>query len=210
MIPVIIADDHAFIRAGLRSVLQDSRYEIVASATNGREALELIEQFDPAIVILDLRMPDLDGLATLKSLRVTGDMRPVVILTADIQDRSLLHAIKAGVNGIVLKEGAEDHLITCLDAVFLGRRSIDPDLMERVVNLSIDPPKDILAKLTPRERDIAAMVARGNRNRDIADNLGMTEGTVKVYLHGIFRKLQVTNRTELAVALTDDGKSTGA
>lgn len=203
MIPIIIADDHAFIRAGVESVLRDTRYEVVASATNGREALELIEQFDPAIAILDLRMPDLDGLATLNSLRGAGDTRPVVLLTADIEDQNLLEAIKAGVNGIVLKEGAEDRLITCLDAVLLGRRSIDPDLMERVMVLSIDPPKDKLADLAARERDIVGLVARGLRNRDIANRLGLTEGTVKVYLHGIYRKMQVTSRTELVIAISD-------
>ena len=200
MIPILIADDHGFIRTGVEAVLRGSRYDLVAAVTNGRQALDAIETHDPQVCIFDMRMPELDGLAALGQLREKGDNRPVVLLTAELEDKRLLEAIKLGVNGIVLKDGAEDRLIDCLDTVLQGRRSIDPDLMERAMELSISGgPPDPLGKLAPREKRIAELVAKGKRNRDIAEELTMTEGTVKVYLHGIYQKLDVENRTELAV-----------
>jgi two-component system nitrate/nitrite response regulator NarP len=145
-------------------------------------------------------MPGKDGVAVLEAMREAGDDRPVVLLTAELTDRALYAAVKAGVNGIVLKNGAEDSLIACLDAVVGGTRSIPPDLLSRALDLSINGGGiDPLARLAPRERQIADLVAQGLRNREIADRLAMSEGTVKVYLHGIFQKVGVDNRTGLAL-----------
>ena len=204
MISVLIADDHAFLRTGVEAVLRGSRFEIVATASNGIEALAAIEGNDPMIAIFDLRMPLMDGLAALQELRHRGDNRPVVLLTAELSDEQLLEAIKASVNGILMKDGAEDRLLTCLNAVYSGQRSIDPAMVERAMLLSINgPPPGPLDGLAPRELKIAALVARGMRNRAIADDLAMTEGTVKVYLHHIYEKLGVENRTELAMLARD-------
>lgn len=200
MISVLIADDHAFLRTGVEAVLRGSRFEIVATASNGIEALAAIEDKDPMIVILDLRMPLMDGLTALQELRRRDDHRPVVLLTAELNDEQLLEAIKAGVNGILMKDGAEDRFLTCLDAVYTGQRSIDPDMIKRAMLLSVNgPPRGPFDELAPREVKIATLVAHGMRNRAIADELGITEGTVKVYLHGIYEKLSVKNRTELAI-----------
>ena len=122
MISVLIADDHAFLRTGVEAVLRGSRFEIVATASNGIEALAAIEGNDPMIAIFDLRMPLMDGLAALQELRHRGDNRPVVLLTAELSDEQLLEAIKASVNGILMKDGAEDRLLTCLNAVYSGQR----------------------------------------------------------------------------------------
>lgn len=200
MISVLIADDHAFIRAGVEAVLRGSRYAIVAQCADGEEALAAIAEHDPAICIFDVRMPKVDGVAALTALREKGDRRPVVLLTAELDDSHLLAAVKAGVNGVVLKEGAEDSLLNCLDAVAAGRRAVPPALLQRALDLSLvaHRPSPFHA-LAPRERAIVEQVGRGLRNREIAAELGMTEGTVKVYLHGIYQKLGVENRTELAV-----------
>ena len=204
MISVLIADDHAFLRTGVAAVLRGSRFEIVAMASNGIEALAAIEAHDPMIAIFDLRMPLMDGLGALQELRRRGDDRPVVLLTAELSDQQLLEAIKAGVNGILMKDGAEDKLLTCLDAVYSGKRAIDPDMVERALLLSINgSPRSPLDGLAPKEAKIAALVARGMRNRAIADELGMTEGTVKVYLHNIYEKLGLENRTGLALLIRD-------
>jgi two-component system nitrate/nitrite response regulator NarP len=111
MIPVLLADDHPFMRAGVEAVLRGTRFNIVGMANDGDEALELVARRDPTICIFDIRMPKKTGVEALQALRASGDMRPVVLLTAALEDRSLLAAVCAGVNGIVLKDGAEDALL---------------------------------------------------------------------------------------------------
>jgi len=200
---VLLADDHPFMRAGVEAVLRGSPYQLLATVSDGDAALAAIKQHDPDICIFDVRMPGRDGVATLQAMRESGDERPVVLLTAELTDRALYTAVKAGVNGIVLKDGAEDALIECLNTVAAGGRAIDPGLMDRALDLAMTGGSDPLAKLAPREREIAELVAKGLRNREIADRLTMSEGTVKVYLHGIYQKVGVENRTALALMARD-------
>src|SRR4029078_12176086 len=129
-----------------------------------------------------------------------GDNRPVVLLTAALEDHALFSAVRAGVNGIVLKDGAEDALLDALEKVAAGDKAIPQLLLQRALDLSLAGGKtDPLAPLAPREKQIAAQVGRGLRNREIAEALAMSEGTVKVYLHTIYQKLGIKNRTELAL-----------
>lgn len=208
MTTVLIADDHAFIRAGVEAVLRGSRFTIVGQCADGAEALDKVAELDPDICVFDIRMPGTDGVAALEALRARGDRRPVILLTADLEDAHLLAAVKAGVNGLVLKEGAEDSLLDCLEAVASGRRAVPADLLERALDLSLSKQQPgAFASLAPRERAIVEQVGRGLRNRDIAAALGMSEGTVKVYLHGIYQKLGVENRTELAIMALEDRTS---
>jgi two-component system nitrate/nitrite response regulator NarP len=200
MIPVVLADDHPFMRAGVEAVLRGTRFGIVAMANDGEEALAAVARHDPAICVFDVRMPRLSGVEALQAMRGKGDTRPVVLLTAALADHSLLAAVRAGVNGIVLKDGAEDALVGALEKVAAGEKAIPPDLLQRALDLSITGGNsDPLAPLAPRERQIAAKVGRGLRNREIADQLAISEGTVKVYLHAIYQKLGIKNRTELAL-----------
>ena len=209
MISVLLADDHSFIRAGIEAILRHSRYELVATVNDGDEALEAVARLDPAVCIFDVRMPGKTGVEVLEAMRARGDTRPVVLLTAELDDRALYAAVRAGVNGIVLKNGAEDALIECLENVLGGSRSIDQELLERALDLSMSGgAHDPLSKLAPRERQISELVAQGMRNREIAERLSMSEGTVKVYLHGIYQKVGVENRTALAL-LARDGLISG-
>jgi two-component system nitrate/nitrite response regulator NarL len=204
LISVLLADDHPFMRAGVEAVLRESRYSLVATVEDGEAALAAVTQHDPDISNVDLRMPGRDGVSVLQAMRERGDCRPVVLLTAELTDRALYQAVKAGVNGIVLKNGAEDALLECLDTVHGGGRAIDMNLLARALDLAItDGGADPLAKLAPRERQIAELVAQGLRNREIAERLAMTEGTVKVYLHGVYQKVGVENRTALALLARD-------
>lgn len=206
MTRILIADDHPFILSGLEAVLRDTQYRIVATAVDGRAALEAVPAARPDIMILDVQMPELGGVDVLRTLRSRGDDRAVVLLTASLSDDRLLEALKLGVRGIVLKEGAQQLLIRCLDEIRNGGRWIDHGLLQRAVDLQMTgsaAPKAGLAALTVRERAIAALIAKGRRNREIADELRITEGTVKVYLHGIYEKLNLTNRTELAVLVRE-------
>lgn len=205
MVSVLIADDHSFIRAGVEAVLRTSRFHIVAGTASGEETLDAIATHDPAIVLLDINMPGMNGVQTLEALRARGDRRPVVLLTAEISDRQLLSVMRAGVDGIVPKDGAEDELIDALEIVAAGGRSIAPPILQRALDLSLNPDAGgPLDRLNPRERRIARLVARGLRNRDIGAAMNIGEGTVKVYLHTMYQKLGIENRTELALLAVND------
>ena len=206
MIPVLVADDHGFIRAGVEAVLRGTRFQIVAATASGEETLAAIETHDPAIVLLDINMPGMNGVEALEVLRSRGDKRPIVLLTAEINDRQLLSVMRAGVDGIVSKDGAEDELVDVLEKVHGGQKSIAPMFLQRALDLSLSPQAGPLDRLNPRERKIARLVARGMRNRDIGAELNIGEGTVKVYLHAMYQKLGIENRTELALlAINDPG-----
>lgn len=204
MIPVLVADDHGFIRAGVEAVLRGTPFQIVAATASGEETLAAIQTHDPAIVLLDINMPGMNGVETLEALRGRGDKRPIVLLTAEINDRQLLSVMRAGVDGIVSKDGAEEELIDVLEKVNAGQKAIAPVFLQRALDLSLSPQGGPLDRLNPRERKIARLVARGMRNRDIGAELNIGEGTVKVYLHAMYQKLGIENRTELALLAVND------
>lgn len=200
MINVLVADDHPFLRAGLEAVLRTAGMAVVASVGDGDAALAAIAEQDPDVVVLDVAMPGRDGIAALAALRERGDTRPVVILTASIDDQQLLAAINYGASGIALKEDAEDFLIDCIRAASKGEKTVDPRLASRIMDLtSGNTPARRIDALGRREKDIVERVARGLRNRQIGEELSLTEGSIKVYLHTIFEKLEVKSRTELAI-----------
>jgi two-component system nitrate/nitrite response regulator NarL len=201
MARLIIADDHPIILSGLEAVLRGTAYEIIASLRDGSQVMECIARDRPDLLLLDVSMPRLGGVEVLRTLRSRGDTLPVVLLTAALDNADLLESVRLGVDGIVLKEGAHSQLVQCLDTVLNGGRWIEPVLMQRAVAMTMagSEEEDRLAELNAREKAITGLVAQGMRNRDIASQLGMNEGTVKVYLHRIYRKLGVSNRTELAI-----------
>lgn len=200
MTSIVIADDHAFLRAGLEQVLGSLGFAIAASVGDGDAALAAVAEKDPDLVIVDLRMPGRNGVAVLEALRSQGDMRPVLMLAAEIDDASLVAAIRLGVNGIVLKDSDASALRQAIDTVMAGDRAISMAMMERAFMLASQPAQtDPLDALSERDRRIVEGVAAGMRNREIAENLAISEGSVKVYLHRIFDRLNVGNRTELAL-----------
>jgi len=199
MTSVLLADDHPFLRAGVEAVLRGSQYEIVATAATGGEALQLIRAHDPKICVLDVRMPGLGGIDVLEKLRAERDSRLVVLLTAELSDNALAAGVRAGVNGIILKDCVGEELVGCLDTVLRGGQAIPPELLKRALELSVGRRPGPLSTLAPREKEIAKLVGQGMRNREIAESLGMAEGTIKVYLHAIYQKLGIDNRTELAL-----------
>ncbi|MBB3358140.1 MULTISPECIES: response regulator transcription factor [Novosphingobium] len=202
MTRILVADDHAFLRAGLEQVLGRLGHEIVASVGDGAAALAAIAQTRPDLAIVDLRMPAPDGVGVLSALRDAGDALPVLILAAELDDASLVAAVQRGVNAIVLKHAPPGALQAAITAVMAGERAIAMDLMERAFAAATRPAatgEDAMAALSDRDRQIAEGVAAGLRNRDIADSLGVTEGTVKINLHRLYDRLGVANRTELAL-----------
>ena len=199
---ILIVDDHPMIRSAVAMLLAGSEFSVAASAASAAQALEVIRDSDPDMVILDIAMPGGSGLEVLRQVRGQGDRRPVIILTAHIDDFRVREAMGLNVNGIVMKDNDPAFLLDCLQAVQGGGRWFDPELAERAANLGQHRQR---AALSPRERKLVGLVAVGKRNREIATELGITEGTVKVYLHAIFDKLGVASRTELAIRAGEEG-----
>lgn len=199
---VLIVDDHPMIRSAVSMLLEGSEFAITASAASAAAALEAIRDSEPDMIILDIAMPGGSGLEVLRRIRREGDTRPVIILTAGIDDYPLAEAMAFEVNGIVMKNNDPAYLLDCLQSVLDGGRWIDPDLEDRAARLAERGREPLLS---PRERELVALVAQGLRNREIAGELGLTEGTVKVYLNAIFDKLGVANRTELAIRAAEEG-----
>lgn len=203
MTRLLLADDHPFVMSGIEAVLRDKGFTIVDKVGNGAAALESLARTRPEILLLDVQMPERDGMHVLRTLRGRGDLRPIVLLTASLDDQRLVEAIELGVNGIVLKEGAQSQLVDCLNSVRVGGRWIDQGLLQRALDLKMQGTSDPLAPLSKRERTMVGLITQSLRNKEIAAELGMSEGTVKVYLHRIYEKLGVSSRTELAMFAKD-------
>jgi two-component system nitrate/nitrite response regulator NarP len=197
MTRVLLADDHPMIASALEMLLRGTDYQLVGRARTGKEALAQIDEVKPDLVLLDVNMPDGSGIDVLRKLRRSGEERPIILLTAGLDDPQLIAADDLEPNGVVLKTSDPALLLQCMDQILEGRTWVDPEIADRTKaakqRLSSLPP------LTPRERELVELVRQGLRNRDIAQRLGVTEGTVKVYLHSIFDKVGVGSRTELAI-----------
>lgn len=202
MTRILLADDHPIILSGIEMLLRDTPYKVVAKLSDGAEVFDALPVARPDILILDVQMPERSGLDVLRTLRSRGNDTKVVLLTASMDDNRLLEAMQLGVNGIVLKDGAQDLLRRCLDIVRDGGRWVDRELLERALDRTMSDSassSNPLSALTARERAVISLVAQGRRNKEVAAELGITEGTVKVYLHKIYEQIGVANRTELAV-----------
>ncbi len=181
---ILLADDHPMIRTALEVLLRDTEYTIVGTAGTGEATLREIDRLQPDILLLDLQMPGGSGMEVLRRIRTRKPAPKKAALK---------------VQGMVLKNSDPAFLLDCLDRVRHGRAWIDPELTQRSKHLAETLAYGRHAPLAPRERELIGFVRKGLRNREIADQLGVTEGTVKVYLHAVFEKLGVSSRTELAI-----------
>jgi two-component system nitrate/nitrite response regulator NarP len=207
MTKVLVADDDPLTMAGITALLDKTNFDVVATVNTGTAVLDTLPGARPDLLILDNGMPERSGLDVLRTLRSRGDARPVVLLTGGLNDELAREAIQLSVNGIVIKATAPRDLLTCLESVVQGRRWLDQDVMQRVMEqaMSPDAPRDPFEVLSGRERAVASLAKRGLRNKEIADELGLTEGTVKVHLHKVFDKLNIRGRTELILLAQDRG-----
>ena len=197
MTRVLLVDDHPMIGAALDMLLRGSSYELLGRARSIAEAGREISRQKPALLLLDVNLPDGSGLDLLRRVRRARTRPRVILLTAGMDEAQLLAAADLDPEGMVLKTSDPSLLIECMDAVVAGNRWIDPEIADGTRRAQ--ERADSAPALTPRERELIELVRQGLRNRDIAAELGVTEGTVKVYLHAIFDKLHVENRTELAL-----------
>lgn len=194
---ILLADDHPMIRTAIEALLRGTEFEMAGTSATESETLRQIDELKPDILLLDLQMPEGSGMGVLRHMRRNAWPPQVILLTAAIDDASLVEANTLGVVGMVLKNSDPAYLLECLGAVKSGGSWFDPELSDRLTELG-DTLKE-RPQLAPRERELIRFVAKGLRNREIARELGITEGTVKVYLHALFEKVDVSSRTEFAV-----------
>ena len=197
MTRVLLVDDHPMIAAALDMLLRGSSYELLGRARSVAEANREITRVKPDLVLLDVNLPVGSGLDVLRRISRARVRPRVILLTAGMDDSQLLTADELEPEGMVLKTSDPGLLTEAMDAVVGGNRWIDPEIADRTRRAQ--ERADSAPPLTRRERELIELVRQGLKNRDIAAELGVTEGTVKVYLHAIFDKLQVDNRTELAL-----------
>lgn len=200
MTRIVIADDHLIVTEGLRAVLAAAGFDVIAAVADGRAALAATAQGNPDVLILDVWMPGMNGIAALAALRQSGDRRPVILLTAGLDDAHLAAALEAGANAIVTKQVAGAHLVKAIEAVLRGETYFEDDILARAECWASNAAgKQALGQLSEREQAFVAAAAEGLRNRDIAARFGLSEGAIKVSLHRIYDKLGVSNRTELTL-----------
>ena len=199
MIQILLADDHPMIRNAIEALLRDTDYEVAGTTGTGEDTLAEVGRLGPDILLLDLQMPGGGGMDVIRTLKAQDSGPRIIVLTAAIDDPSLMETRSLGVPGMVLKSSDPAFLIECLDRVRSGGTWIDPELNARVQELTETFGERRRTPLAPRERQLIRFVRQGLRNREIGKKLGVTEGTVKVYLHAVFEKLGVSSRTELAV-----------
>jgi len=200
-IRLVLADDHPLILDGLEQLVRlAGDFEVLERCVSGEEALRAVEAHRPDVLVLDIRLPDLDGLAVLRELRRRRLSTRVVILTGAINEDETIEAVRLGVSGVVLKEMAPRLLVQCLRKVHAGEQWIEKRSVREALETMLRREaggREAASQLTPREVELIRMVAEGLRNREIADRLCITEGTVKVHLHNVYKKLQVENRVEV-------------
>ena len=208
---VLIIDDHALFRVGLQELLTRRDITVIDAVGDGTEGIRLAQESEPDVVLLDLRMPVMDGLSVLRRLRDVGLTMPVVMLTTSTEERDLVESLRNGAQGYLIKDMEPDEVVSALHEVVEGSTVVAPELtgvLAKVVQgggSDALPPEDPFAELTPREREILCHVAEGQSNKVIARNLGISDGTVKLHVKAILRKLDVHSRVEAAVMAVEHG-----
>jgi NarL family two-component system response regulator LiaR len=199
-IRVLIADDHAVVREGLRAFLElQDGLEVVGEAADGVEAVREAERLRPNVILMDLVMPELDGVGAMRELRDRVPGTRAIVLTSFLEDERLLPALRAGAAGYLLKNVQPQELTRAIRAAHAGEALIDPQVAARLVDALSEGPSLERAELTPREQDVLDLIGRGFANKRIARELGIAEKTVKTHVSHVLAKLGVTDRTQAAL-----------
>ncbi len=206
---LILADDHPIILEGLEQLFRrEKEFQVLATCTNGEQTIAAVRKHRPDIVVLDVKMPNGDGLSVLKSIQEERLPSRVILLTASMDDDEVLTAMERGVWGMVLKESAAVSLVDSVRRVSRGERALDQTLLVKALDHALERQSGSRVSadsLSRRETEIVKMVAAGLRNKEIAAKLFIGEGTVKTHLHAIYRKLGVNGRVELTLYAREHG-----
>ncbi len=211
MIKVLICDDQVMVREGLKTILNnaDAGIEVVGLAFDGAHAIDLIPQKSPDVVLMDLKMPGMNGVQAIRHIQKNFTHVHVLVLTTYDADEWVFDAIRAGADGYLLKDTDRDTLIKAIKETAEGRTPVDPSvagkLFEQVAQHAPERNSILADKLTPRELELLSLLARGYSNAQIAAHLFLSEGTVRNYLSTIFTKLGVSDRTQAAVLALKHG-----
>jgi len=218
---VLLIDDHTLVRKGLEQLLESRGVEIAASVSSGREGISQAQTLKPDIILLDMKMPELNGTETLKQLRAAGVTAPILMLTMSRDEQDLQAALRNGAQGYLLKDMDPEDLVPALQDALLGNNVVAKELIgsltrlvqgQRSRNAAKTSSANLLADLTPRELEILRHVAEGESNKAIGRALDITDGTVKLHVKSILRKLGMRSRVEAAVLAVEHGlgRKTGA
>lgn len=205
MIRILLVDDQHIIRQGLKSMLESNAdIQVIGEAENGQRALEQILTLHPDVVLMDVRMPVMDGVAATRALAQNHPDTKVLILTTFDDDEYVSQAMRLGAKGYLLKDTEPDELALAIRSVYKGHTQLGPGLFEKAImpvavpTPSIEPPPE-LAQLTPRELEVLRLIASGANNREIAESLFLSENTVKNYVTNILSRLNLRDRTQAAL-----------
>jgi two-component system nitrate/nitrite response regulator NarL len=201
---ILLIDDHALFREGLITLLQRRNIEVLAAVGDGYEGIKLAQEMKPDVILLDKRMPIIDGLSVLKHLDTLKLEIPIVMLTTSSNESDLLSALKAGASGYLLKDMEPDALVSALLDIQFGKTVVAPHFTSVLVrfvkgDMNMTKSRGPFNELTPRESEILELMAEGQGNKLIARNLGISDGTVKLHVKAVLRKLKVHSRVEAAV-----------
>ncbi len=208
---VLVIDDHTLFREGLEGLLSRRDIDVVASVGNGEEGIRLAQELKPDIILLDMRMPEINGLGVLSRLNDMGLEMPISMLTTSTEERDLVEALQNGAKGYLLKDMEPDSLVVALRDIVNGETVVAPTLapvLAKVVQGNVpetEQEETPFEDLTPRETEILGLLAEGQSNKVIARNLGISDGTVKLHVKAILRKLDVHSRVEAAVLAVEHG-----
>lgn len=208
---VLVIDDHTLFREGLEGLLTRREIDVIASVGNGEQGIQLAKELKPDIILLDMRMPDLNGLGVLSKLNETDLNMPIAMLTTSSEERDLVEALRNGAKGYLLKDMEPDSLVVALRDIVNGKTIVAPALapiLAKVVQGNVPNASEEdnpFEELTPRETEILGLLAEGQSNKVIARNLGISDGTVKLHVKAILRKLNVHSRVEAAVMAVEHG-----
>jgi DNA-binding NarL/FixJ family response regulator len=208
MTSVVVADDQELVRAGLRTILERSGVEVLGEAADGREAVREARRLRPDVVLMDVRMPRLDGIAATRELLGGGEGPRVIVLTTFDLDEYVYEALRAGASGFLLKDAKPERLVAAIHAVHDGEALLAPQITRRLVERYAAPraPRPPgLAELTPRENEVLALVARGLSNSEIGEALVLSLPTVKTHVSRVLMKLGLRDRVQAVVLAYEAG-----
>jgi DNA-binding NarL/FixJ family response regulator len=201
-IDVVLADDHPIVLAGLETLFSRARdISVVASCSDGVAALQAVQAYRPDVLVLDFHMPRLDGLGVLRALHRDKSSTRAILLAVNLEREEMAEAVRLGVRGIVLKEMAPTVVVKCVREIHAGKQWLEPPAPALPPDRPRATTPQMLEILTPRELEVVRAVGEGLRNKEIADKLSITEGTVKIHLHAVYDKLKLDGRTALILQL---------